>query len=195
MSDVLTFYARSNCFSLAKTLHITISKLMQPHPSCPEMPATLRKSCPLLNLSHWTFPSHAPYEENKAPPLNAPALFPSRRSSSWPGPAAAHRRAAGCVEAAAGPPGDCAGCTTTPGKENTINSNNQTKSHSTRPRPLKATPTFICFISSNICSGGRLATALVMASRALSGDTGFPWSEGWQWPEIKEGKHHIIYSN
>lgn len=29
--------------------------------------------------------------------------------------------------------------------------------------------TFICFISSNICSGGRLATALLMDSGASSG--------------------------
>ena len=34
--------------------------------------------------------------------------------------------------------------------------------------------TFICFISSNICSGGKLATACVMASGASSGATGGP---------------------
>lgn len=34
--------------------------------------------------------------------------------------------------------------------------------------------TFICFISSNICSGGRLATALLMDSGASSGLTGSP---------------------
>ena len=34
--------------------------------------------------------------------------------------------------------------------------------------------TFICFINSNICSGGKLATALDMASGAFSGSTGSP---------------------
>lgn len=34
--------------------------------------------------------------------------------------------------------------------------------------------TFICFISSNICSGGRLATARLMDSGASSGLTGSP---------------------
>jgi len=35
-------------------------------------------------------------------------------------------------------------------------------------------PTFICFINSNICSGGKLATALATASGAFSGSTGSP---------------------
>jgi len=35
--------------------------------------------------------------------------------------------------------------------------------------------TFICFINSNICSGGKLATALATASGAFSGSTGSPY--------------------
>ena len=35
-----------------------------------------------------------------------------------------------------------------------------------------------CFISSYICSGGRLATALVIDSGAFSGGTGGPCSGG-----------------
>ena len=34
---------------------------------------------------------------------------------------------------------------------------------------------FICFINSNICSGGKLATALLIASGAFSGSTGSPY--------------------
>lgn len=37
--------------------------------------------------------------------------------------------------------------------------------------------TFICFISSNICSGGREATACEIASGALSGGQGAPYGE------------------
>ena len=39
---------------------------------------------------------------------------------------------------------------------------------------------FICFISSNICSGGKLATALVITSGAFSGGTGAPYIGGWR---------------
>ena len=35
--------------------------------------------------------------------------------------------------------------------------------------------TFICFMSSNICSGGKLATACVIASGASSGATAGPY--------------------
>ena len=38
--------------------------------------------------------------------------------------------------------------------------------------------TFICLMSSNICSGGKLATALVIASGASSGRTGWPCNGG-----------------
>lgn len=38
-------------------------------------------------------------------------------------------------------------------------------------------PTFICFISSNICSGGRLATALLMDSGASCGWTLSPYGD------------------
>lgn len=34
---------------------------------------------------------------------------------------------------------------------------------------------FICFINSNICSGGKVATALLIASGAFSGSTGSPY--------------------
>lgn len=43
---------------------------------------------------------------------------------------------------------------------------------------LVFTECFICRISSNICSGGRLATALVIASGAACGGTGSPYGEG-----------------
>ena len=39
---------------------------------------------------------------------------------------------------------------------------------------------FICFMSSNICSGGREATALVITSGAFSGGTEGPWVGGYK---------------
>ena len=67
----------------------------------------------------------------------------------------------------------------------------------------QATPTFTCSISSNICSGGRLATAWVMASGAFLGATGFPWRGGYKITIEKDisiqalfqlAAHHKAYS-
>lgn len=47
---------------------------------------------------------------------------------------------------------------------------------------LFCTHSFICFMSSNICSGGKEATALLMASGALSAWTTSPYGFSVFWP-------------
>ena len=61
---------------------------------------------------------------------------------------------------------------------NCLHKHARTSLHSVGRVPL----TCICFINSNICSGGRLATALVISSGADCGGTGLPYTGGCSRP-------------